>query len=246
MSEELEPFLSVVIPAYNEEARIGESLRRIIPYLRSLHRPFELIVVDDGSRDGTIEVVRGSINGCDRVRILRNKRNRGKGYAVRRGMLEAKGKYVLFTDADLSTPIDELGRFLTWLNDGYDIAIGSRRVSGARIEVHQPLLRETMGKIFAWLTNFLLVKDISDITCGFKCFRRSVARDLFSRQKLSGWSFDAEILFIAKRRGYKIKEVPIRWRDSPGTKVKMIKDAIKSFWELLQIRLNDWRGLYGR
>jgi dolichyl-phosphate beta-glucosyltransferase len=238
------PLLSIVIPAYNEEKRIGNRLGEVIAYLEGLNLAYELIIVDDGSTDATVGVVNQATSGNSNARILQNEANRGKGAAVRKGMLDAQGEYVLFTDADLSTPIAELDQVWTWFEQAYDVVIGSRRTSGARIEGHQPWLRESMGRVFTRLTNLLVTKERSDVTCGFKCFRRPVARDLFSQQRLDDWSFDAEILSIASKHGYRIKEIPVHWHDDPATKVRLFRDTISSLLGLLRIRLNDYLGRY--
>ncbi len=237
------PFLSVVVPAYNEEKRI-HNVKQVIDYLEQQSYSYELIVVDDGSTDRTVEVTRQMAGQNGRVRILENGCNRGKGHAVKVGMLAARGQYLLFTDADLSTPITELEKFMTCFDQGYGVFIGSRRQKGARVAKHQPWHRETMGRFFTWLTNVLVTKNVSDVTCGFKCFSREGAREIFSRQRLDGWSFDAEILFIAQKHGHRIKEIPVTWCNDPRTKVKLLRDTILSFWGLLQVRWNDWRGRY--
>jgi dolichyl-phosphate beta-glucosyltransferase len=241
MSNDL--LLSLVIPAYNEEKRIGSSLAQIIAYFQRNGYSYELIVVDDGSTDRTAEIVEELIAGIQNGRLLYS-RHGGKGAAVRKGMLSAEGQYIFFTDADLSTPITELDKFLEQLNQGYKVVIGSRRIAGANVELHQSWLRESMGKVFTWLTNVILTKNISDVTCGFKGFSRSVAQEVFSRQQVNDWSFDAEVLFLAQKYGYPIREVPVRWRNDPATKVNLFKDAIRSLLGLLKIRPNDWRGKY--
>ena len=212
--------LSLVIPAYNEEKRIGSSLAQIIAYFQRNGYSYELIVVDDGSTDRTVEIVKEPIAGIQNGRLL-CARHGGKGAAVRKGMLSAEGQYVFFTDADLSAPITELDKLLEQLKQGYKVVIGSRKIAGANVEVHQSWLRESMGKVFTWLTNVILTKNISDATCGFKGFSRAVAQEIFSRQQLNGWCFDAEVLFLAQKYGYSIKEVPVRWRNDPATKVNL-------------------------
>ena len=241
MSNDL--LLSLVIPAYNEEKRIGSSLAQIIAYFQRNGYCYELIVVDDGSTDSTVEIVKERIARMQNGRLL-CARHSGKGAAVRKGVLSAKGQYVFFTDADLSTPITEMDKFLEQLNQGYQVVIGSRKIAGANVELHQSWLRESMGKVFTWLTNVILTKNVSDVTCGFKGFSRSVAQKVFSRQQVNDWSFDAEVLFLAQKYGYSIKEVPVRWRNDPATKVNLLRDTIFSFLGLLKIRVNDWEGKY--
>jgi dolichyl-phosphate beta-glucosyltransferase len=239
-----EPDLSVVIPAYNEASRIGEPLRRIDRHLRARGLSGEVVVVDDGSADDTSDVVRRvSADLGTRVVVLRSAQNRGKGHAVRIGMTTARGRAILMTDADLSTPIEELDKLLPSLRDGVQVVIGSRRVAGAVVEVHQPWLREMMGRVFTQLARLLVVR-VSDVTCGFKLFTRAAARDIFSRVTLDDWSFDAEALFLARRLGFGIREVPVVWRDAPGTKVRRGRDAVRAGLGLLRILANAVSGRY--
>ena len=237
------PRLSVVIPMYNESHRMKGSLPRLRDYFRGQPYSVEFVVVDDGSHDNTIELA-WQILGRDGVRVLEEKPNRGKGHAVKVGMLAAEGDKVLFTDADLSTPPEELEKFWQWFDKGYDVVIGSRKMKGAVLERHQPLWRESMGKVFTWLTNHIATRGISDITCGFKCFTHSAAQELFSRSIINDWSFDAEVLYIAQQRGLKIKEVPVHWHDERGTKVRIARDAARAMAGLIKIRLNGMRGMY--
>jgi len=236
--------LSVVIPAYNEAARITEPLRQVARYLVEHHPASEIVVVDDGSTDDTRRVLEG-LRAELRLplTVLGSVENRGKGAAVRTGMLAARGDLVLMSDADLSTPIEELEKLLAALRPGIEIAIGSRKMAGAVIEQHQPPLREAMGRAFTWLTRALVV-DVSDVTCGFKLFRRSAAREIFSRTVLEDWSFDAEALFLARRLALGLVEVPVRWRDAAGTKVRRGRDAYRAAVGLVRIRLNHARGRY--
>jgi dolichyl-phosphate beta-glucosyltransferase len=233
--------ISIVVPAYNEARRIEGTLRRIQHFLDDKKAEYEIIVVDDGSKDNTQEIVRRF--GNKRIRLLSNGRNQGKGYSVRKGMLAATKDYVLFTDADLSTPIEELNLFERFWNK-YDILIGSRRVAGASIPVPQPFYRRWPGAVFPLLVSFLIMRGIRDTQCGFKMFRREVARDLFSRQRLPGFSFDAEILYLAQKRGYRIKEVPVIWVNALDSKLNAVTDSAKMFLELLLIRYHDLRGRY--
>ena len=235
--------LSIVIPAFNEAGRIGPPLRQIGRYLHSLDVSSEIIVVDDGSRDGTGDVVRAI--GTDLevpLKVISSSPNRGKGHAVRVGMQEATGRAVLMTDADLSTPIEELHRLLQCLADGFDVVIGSRKMAGAVIEERQPWLRESMGRVFTLLINVLLVR-VSDVTCGFKLFSRNAALEIFSRMRIDDWSFDAEALYIAKRLGLQVQEVPVRWHDVAGTKVNRGLDALRSLKGIVRIL---WNGALGR
>jgi dolichyl-phosphate beta-glucosyltransferase len=237
--------LTVVIPAYNESARIAEPLRRLGAYLAAHHPASELVLADDGSTDGTAAVVERLAGELGLpVRVHASPQNRGKGHAVRRGMLAARGALVLMTDADLSTPIDELARLVAAIRTGTDVAIGSRKMAGAVIEEHQPWLRESMGKVFTMLTR-LFVVDVSDVTCGFKLFRREAAHAVFSRATLDDWSFDAEALFLTRHLGFSLVEVPVHWRDAAGTKVNRGRDAVRSAVGLARIVWNRLRGRYG-
>jgi dolichyl-phosphate beta-glucosyltransferase len=236
--------LTVVIPAYNEALRIVEPLRRIERHLRTRPLSSELLVVDDGSRDGTADVVRGvATELAVPVRVIRSEQNRGKGHAVKVGMTSARGRAVLMTDADLSTPIEELEKLFPHLRDGTQVVIGSRKMAGAVIEVHQPFLREWMGWVFTQLTRLFVIR-VSDVTCGFKLFTHEAASQIFSRVTLDDWSFDAEALYLARRLGYAIREVPVLWRDSAGTKVNRGRDAVRAAIGLVRILTNAALGRY--
>jgi len=240
----VEPYLSVVIPVYNETKRLAGSVPTIIDYFEAQSFPYELVIVDDGSSDGTANMARDLFASVKNLRVIESKPNRGKGHAVKVGMLAARGKFRLFCDADLSTPLEELEHFWPWFDSGYKVVIGSRKMKGATIERHQPLWRESLGKAFTWLTNKIATKDISDITCGFKVFTAEAAQHMFARSVIDDWSFDAEVLFIAQQHRYKIKEVPVVWHDTPGTKVRLIQDATRSLRGLMRIRMNGMRGRY--
>ncbi|MGB9797167.1 MAG: dolichyl-phosphate beta-glucosyltransferase, partial [bacterium] len=175
------------------------------------------------------------------LKLVKLPQNRGKGYAVKTGIMKAKGRYILFSDADLSTPIEELPNLFFWVEKGYDIAIASRACPGAKLEVHQPMHREFMGRVFNLLVRLILLPGVYDTQCGFKLFRREVAREIFQRQRFEGFSFDFEILYIAKKLGYKIKEVPVRWRHSPGSKVKVLRNGISSLVDVFKTRLRRIR-----
>lgn len=238
------PRLSVVIPVYNETDRLGRTVPELLEYLHAASYPYEIVIVDDGSTDGTAVLAEDLLRIEPDFRVLAQPENRGKGHAVKVGMLAARGQYVLFMDADLSTPPTELDKFWRWLEGGYDVVIGSRKMQGARVVRGQPVWRKSLGKIFTWLTNQIATRNISDVTCGFKCYSYEAAQTLFGLSVLDDWSFDAEIIFLAQRLRYRIKEVPVNWHDEPGTKVRLWKDAITSFLGLLRIRVNAYQGKY--
>jgi dolichyl-phosphate beta-glucosyltransferase len=237
-------YLSVVIPAYNEEKRIEGALNEIVAYLKS--KPFrsEVIVVNDGSSDRTCDTAKAILNGFDASQIISRTENRGKGYSVREGMLKAGGEIILFSDADLSTPIQEFEKLAEWIQKGYDIAIGSRAIEGANIIIHQRWLRERMGLIFNIFVRAIALRGLKDTQCGFKCFKRKTAQDVFTRQTIQDFGFDVECLFIARSLGYRIKEVPVQWSNSPRSKVSVFSDPIKMLLDLLRIRLNHILGRY--
>jgi dolichyl-phosphate beta-glucosyltransferase len=235
------PRLSVVIPAYNEATRLPATLKRVGEYLRAEGISHEIVVVDDGSTDGTAERARESA-GPELV-VVTNEANRGKGYSVRRGMLLARGERRLMSDADLSTPIEELARLEARLDEGYDVAIASRAAEGARIEVHQPWFRENVGRLFNVVVRALAVGGLKDTQCGFKLFTAEAAREAFSLARLDGFSFDVEALFIARAHGRRIAEVPVVWRNDAATRVGLGKGA-RAFLDVLQIRWNAGRGRY--
>lgn len=235
------PFLSVILPVFNEEKRIRR-LNQIIAYLRKQKYSWEVIVVDDGSTDKTKRILK-LLSRNFKFNLLSHSLNVGKGFAVKTGMLKARGKYRLFLDVDLSTPINELKKFLPFLKE-YDIVIGSRKLKTSTLATRQPLLREYLGKVFTLLSQQILDMNISDFTCGFKIFSRRSAEQIFIRQKINKWGFDPEILYIGKIKKYFIKEVPVYWENDPSTKVKFPHDIVNSLTELIRIRLNDKRGLY--
>ena len=230
------PDLSIIIPAFNEGSRIGSTIREMVSYCRSTRRAYELLVVDDGSRDNTSSVARGFAQDVPEIRVVRLATNHGKGYAVRTGVLSAIGGTVLFADADGATPIAELERLELALDAGADIAIGSRahRVEGVRVEakVHRHLIGRTFHRLVEWLAD----SGVSDTQCGFKLFRSRVARDLFPRMRMNGYSFDVELLLMARYLGYQIAEVPVNWTDQPGSKVRLTVDSLQMAFDLFRIR----------
>jgi dolichyl-phosphate beta-glucosyltransferase len=239
--------LSIVVPAFNEQQRLPKSLQSIRAYLKSRSLQAEVLVVDDGSTDATAEAVEASRNGFPELRLISNDGNRGKGFSVRHGMLEARGEFALFTDADLSAPIEEADKLLAVLRDGaYDGAIGSRAVDRSLIEVHQSALRERAGIIFNHIVRHITGLPFQDTQCGFKAFRREKTRCIFEQQRTEGFAFDPEILFLAQRKGLRIAEVPVRWAHHPATKVNMFGDSLRMFLDLLAIRCNAYMGRYPR
>jgi len=229
--------LSIVIPAYNEERRLPQTLERIMEWLGQGSIAFhELIVVDDGSRDATASVVEKLQQAHSSVRLLRNPGNRGKGYAIRHGMLEARGEWILYTDADLSTPIAEISKlYAATVEQKADVAIGSRALNRALVSVHQPAFREYSGRFFNLVMRTVTGLQFRDTQCGFKLFSAAAARQIFPLQKQDGFSFDVEDLVIAKKLGLNAIEVPVRWANVEGTKVRLTQ-GLKSFTDLLQIR----------
>ena len=229
------PFLSVVIPAYNEEKRLPESLAAALEFLKNQSYTSEIIVSDDGSQDRTVAIAEEQLAGFPH-QILVTPQNRGKGHAVRQGMLAAKGDYVLFTDADFSTPIGEATKFLAHLEKDQDVVIGSRALPDSQIEIHQNFLRETMGKVFNCLAQAWAFKGVHDSQCGFKAFRREAAHKLFNLQKLDGFSFDVEIVYLTQKLGYRLLELPVIWRNSAQSRVQVFRDPLMMFWDVLRIR----------
>jgi glycosyltransferase involved in cell wall biosynthesis len=237
--------ISIVVPAYNEQARLPDTIRRIHDYLSGSDWVFhEIVVVDDGSTDATVEVASAFAKENPHVRVLRNPGNRGKGYSVRHGMMEARGEWRLFTDADLSAPIEEIEKLWTAIErDGSLVAIGSRALDRSLIGVHQPGMRESAGRVFNAVMRTVVGLPIADTQCGFKLFQGAASREVFSRQTQERFGFDVEILFIAKKHGYRISEVPVRWNHMEGSKVGMLT-GLHAFSELAAVRWNDLRGKY--
>ena len=228
--------ISVIIPAYNEEKRIEPTLKKVINYLDNNFDKYEIIVVDDGSTDNTYKIV--SRYKKNNVKILRNEINKGKGYSVKRGILNVKYSLVLFSDSDLATPIEELEKFINYIKT-YDIIIASRNLKESDIKIKQPMYRQLMGKTFPLLVNLIALRGFKDTQCGFKLFKTDVAKKIVSLQTFERFSFDVEILFIAKKLRYKIKEAPVIWIDKEGSKVNPIKDSIKMLIDLFKIRYNN-------
>ncbi|MCC7137285.1 MAG: glycosyltransferase family 2 protein [Planctomycetes bacterium] len=238
--------LSLVIPCFNERARVDAFLGAATAYLDGLvGARGEVVVVDDGSADGTVEAVQAWAARRTDVRLVALPQNRGKGAAVRAGVLEARGDVVVFLDADLAVPVDHVDRVLPALRNGVDVAVGCRHVAGARVERAQSPLRRALGRGYLALARGLLGIPVADVTCGFKGFKRRVALDLFSAARCRRWGFDAEVLHLAARAGYEVREVPVTWRDGEGSRVRLPADVLRSLKELLAVLWRSSRGAYG-
>ena len=237
------PELSIIIPSFNEELRLPATLEKIARYIERESRSTEVIVVDDGSTDRTAEVAESFRGKLSQLRVLANGTNRGKGYSVRHGSLEARGEMVLFTDADLSSPIEEAGKLFAALK-GHDVAIGSRAVDRRLIEVRESIFREFAGIVFNKMVRIVLRLPFVDTQCGFKVFRRERCRVIFEQQTIERFGFDPELLYLARHHGLSTVEVPVRWAHSPATKVSMVRDSVQMFLDVLIIRWNALRGRY--
>lgn len=235
-------FLSIIIPAYNEERRLPESLPQIIDFVRRQDFSIEVLVVDDGSTDQTANIVREFQKEAPFINLLQVDHG-GKGHAVKAGMVQARGEYLFLCDSDLSMPIEEISKFLPPAFDGYDLAIASREIEGAR-RYDEPAYRHLMGRVFNLIVRMMTVRGIQDTQAGFKCFRRDAAHQLFPLQTIDGWGFDVEILFLAQSHGMQIVEVPINWYYKSRSQVRPIQDTYNMFREALKVRLNAWRGRY--
>ena len=239
------PELTIVIPAFNEELRLPPTLERIASYLKDSRREVEVLVVDDGSKDRTAAVAESFRSKIPTLRVVPNGMNRGKGYSVRHGVQEAKGRIVLFTDADLSAPIEEADKLVDALQH-FDVAIGSRAVNRTLITVHESRFREFAGIIFNKIVRFILWLPFVDTQCGFKAFVRERCRVLFEQQTIERFGFDPELLYLARHHGLRAVEIPVRWGHSPATKVNMLRDSLQMFLDVFLIRWNSLRGRYPR
>ena len=235
--------LSIIVPSYNEELRLPASLDRLAAYVGKSGRCTEVLVVDDGSKDKTAAVAAAYANRIVNLRVLKNGENRGKGYSVRHGMLEAKGEVVLFTDADLSAPIEEADKLLAAMGE-YDVAIGSRAMDRSLIKVHESAFREFAGIVFNRIVRIVLRLPFVDTQCGFKAFRRERCWIIFAQQRIKRFGFDPELLYLARHHGLKSVEIPVRWSHSPATKINMMRDSIQMFVDVFTIRWNALRGCY--
>ena len=239
-----EIYLSAIIPAYNEEANISGTLREVAEYLKGKDFTSEVIVVDDGSKDATSQKALEFDQEIDNFRLIESKPNRGKGYVLKKAMLEARGKYLMFMDADNSTSIKELDKFLPYLEEGCDVVIGSRRLKESEVTVPESALRIFMGNVYILLSKTILGARVSDFNCGFKAYRREAAKRIFSLQRMDDWSYDTELIFLIHKMGMKIKEVPVKWAHKYTSKVKPLKAGIDSFLSLIRIKANSIKGVY--
>jgi dolichyl-phosphate beta-glucosyltransferase len=238
------PFLTVLIPAYDEQERLGGTLGKIVAYLDAVGTDAEVLVVDDGSKDRTAELARATLSGR-RGRVLLNGENRGKGYSVRHGILEAQGRFVLLTDADLSTPIEEHAKLAAAVRDrDLDVAIGSRALPGADVQVRQGWVRQSMGRTFNRIMRAATGLSFQDTQCGFKLMDRERVRPIVERMVVDGFAFDVEMLFLCRRFGLAVEEVPVIWRNAPGSKVSMVGDPVRMLLDIARVRWRFRRGLY--
>ena len=236
--------ISLIIPVYNEEKRIKLTLGKCISYFKNKKIDYEIIIVDDGSTDKTRLIIKDYLSENKNIKLTKQRKNKGKGYSVKEGMLLANGDYLLFSDADLSTPIEEIEKFIKVMKKGYDIVIASRNMKDSIIPIKQPFFRKFLGQVFPFIVNLLILPGYKDTQCGFKLFKKEVAIKIFSKQKINDFGFDVEILFIAKKYGYKIKEIPVIWSNSLVSKVSPLLDSIRMFLDILKIRLNDIKNTY--
>jgi len=230
-------YLSIIIPAYNEEKRIGPTLSRIYGFLKTKNYEYEVIFIDDGSNDRTISEAKDSeLSKADKLKIVKNGMNKGKGFSVKKGILSSAGEHLLFSDADLSTPIEEADKLFNYMEKGYDIVIGSRSIAGSDVKIHQPFYREKMGRIFNFLVNSLLMSGFNDTQCGFKLFKGDIARQIGKELTINGFCFDVEMLYLAKKKGYRIAEVGIIWENSPQSRVRVISSSLSMFMDIFRIK----------
>src|ERR1044071_9883108 len=244
------PHLSIIIPAYNEGQRIGPSLESVEAFIKNQSYKTDVFVMNDHSLDSTRDVVEAFIKGKPHYRLVNNLTNMGKGAAVQKGMMMSKGDFRLFTDADMSTPIEEVTKLLALADpadpskEKYVVVIGSRRLPGSQVELRQPFFREAAGRFFSLLVRMLALRGFLDTQCGFKLFRGDSADNIFFRQTIHRFGFDVEVLYIAEKLGYKILEAPVVWKDSPNSTVRLHRDSVDMFLDLFKIRKNDFWGAY--
>ncbi|MEO8356823.1 MAG: dolichyl-phosphate beta-glucosyltransferase [Chloroflexota bacterium] len=244
MNKKLDPFLSIIVPAHNEEKRLPNTLEQVFRFLEKQPFTSEVVVVENGSDDHTYELAQEFAREHENLLAIKNER-RGKGLAIQRGVQQATGEYIFLCDADLSMPIEEISKFLPPQLNNVDVAIASREAPGA-VRYNEPYYRHFTGRVFNTLIRLLVLPTLQDTQCGFKCIRADVARDIFPYQTLSGWAFDVELLYIARHRGYQVVEIPIHWHFNADSKISVFRDSLRMFLDLLLIRRNARRGLYDR
>ena len=237
----MNPFLSIIIPAHNEAKRLPDTLERVFSFLEKQFFSSEVIVVENGSNDQTLEITQRFAKHHQNLRVIQSER--GKGAAVKLGMLEATGDYRFMCDADLSMPIEEVTKFIPPALNNFDIAIASREAKGA-VRYNEPRYRHLGGRAINFIIQLFILPSLNDTQCGFKCFSAKVVEDIFNLQTLNGWSFDIELLYIARRRKYSIKEIPIHWVHHPDTKISAVRDALRMIQDIFRIHANAWRGIY--
>jgi dolichyl-phosphate beta-glucosyltransferase len=236
--------LTILIPCYNEAGIIKESLTEISDFMSEKKYPWEIVVVDDGSEDDSVARVRELKNS--KINLVSYKTNRGKGGALKEGIRNSLGDYIIFMDADLSVPVETIDIFLKGLEEkGHDVVIGTRKIKSAKVLVHQPWLRENLGKGFTFITRLITGVHVSDFTCGFKGFSAQSAKKIFEHSRLTRWAYDAEILFLARKYGFTISEIAVTWTNRKDTRVKLGNAVVTSFTDLIRLKLNDWSGKYG-
>jgi dolichyl-phosphate beta-glucosyltransferase len=238
----LNPFLSIVIPAHNEANRLPDTLEQLFAFLKKQTFTFEVLIIENGSSDSTLEIAQRFAEQHPELQILQSAK--GKGAAVKHGMLAAKGEYRFMCDADLSMPVEEIAKFIPPTLNNFDIAIASREAKGA-VRYNEPTYRHLGGRVINFLIQLFILPGLNDTQCGFKCFSAKVVDDIFNLQTLNGWSFDIELLYIARRRKYRVREIPIDWVHHPDTKVSAIRDAIRMIQDIFRIHANARRGMYG-
>ncbi|MGH9524892.1 MAG: dolichyl-phosphate beta-glucosyltransferase [Terriglobales bacterium] len=238
------PTYSIVIPAFNEELRLAKTLDQVIAFLQQQHCKAEIVVVNDGSTDATADIVRQYARSNSSLKLVENPGNRGKGFAVRNGMLNASGDILLFTDADLSAPITEAPKLVAALQRGADVAIGSRWLDPSLQTQRQSVLRQVLGRVYNVVMRGLLGMQFRDTQCGFKAFTRNAAHVVFPAQTIEGWGFDPEILYLARRSGLRVEEVPVRWGHDTGTRIHPFRDGYQMLLDMVSIRWSAMRGVY--
>lgn len=242
------PRVSVIVPVFNEALRLPASLGKMAAFFSGVSWSYEVLIVVEHGTDGTLELAAAAVAKQANFKVIDNKVHRGKGYAVRSGMLRARGEFLFYMDADLSTPLEEIARFLSYFerHPGVQVALGNRQHAGSRIDRRQSVLRQGMGQLFNRAIRALALLDVRDTQCGFKAFRREAAREIFSRQTVDGFAFDVEVLLLARALGYGVADLPVRWENSPDSKVHIVRDSARMLWDTLRMRARVARALRAR